>query len=274
MTDKTMNEIVEKDKGHRIAMHNNMAQKTFYSINTKEFNILRFLFSKIKPDDKELKPVTFSMREFCLLTGINPNTPGNYTYIKNTIQTLLRKIVIAPWLKENGKEVDRAVYWLEPSTMEIDRKDGTITLQVAKIWEPYLVGLAQKGQYFTTSFREVLPMKSVYGKKMYEFLVSELGARPRTDRGKMVEKNYRFPIQYVRELMLGKPEKGRRGKYTNFSDFKSRVLEPAKKDLDKYGNIYMEYKPIRTGRSYTHIEIYFRYNTPEERLQKEKNNPA
>lgn len=268
MADKPKNEI-EKIKEYQYAMHNYMVQKTSYSLTAKEFDIIRLLMTKIKPDDKELKPVTFSMREFCLLTGIDPDTPGNYTYIKDTIEKILQKVVIAPFIKQDGEEVDRPYYWIEPSTMEMGRKDGTITLQLAKVWEPWLIDLVNKGNYLTTQYGYTLSMKSVYGKRLYEILVSHLDSKnPKS------EKQYRYSLDQLRRLLLGPVEKGKKPKYTNFSDFEKRVLRPAKDDLDRYGLVYMEYEPKKTGRSYTHVVIYFRWNTYEERLQKEEENPV
>ena len=250
------NEKEIKEMNYPIKISNEMIQKTQYELSAREYDITRFLIMSIKDDDTEIKPVTIGLRRFCELAGVNPNNTNNYTYIKKVILRLSKRMAFAPYIKQNGNNAEKLVYWIEPSSIEIDKTAGTVTLQLAKLWEPYLLDL--KKLYLTTSMEEVLPMKSVYGKKLYELLKSHINND---------EKSYRwyYEIEEFRAFMLG-PEAAKK-KYRNFADFRKKVLEPAMADLKNHGRVSASYELEKKGRTYSRIVFHFKTKDVGERLE-------
>ena len=231
-----------KELNYPIKISNEMIQKTQYELTAREYDITRYLIMSIKDDDTKIKPVTIGLRRFCELAGVNPNNTNNYAYIKKVILRLSKRMAFAPYIKENGNNAEKLVYWIEPSSIEIDRTAGTVTLQLAKLWEPYLLDL--KRLYLTTTMEEVLPMKSVYGKKLYELLKSHINNDKKTYK-------WYFEIEDFRGFILG-PEAAKK-KYRNFADFRKKVIEPAMTDLEHHGYVKATYELEKKGRTYSRI---------------------
>ena len=128
-------------------------------------------------------------------------------------------------------------------------------VQLKSYWKPYLTDLHDR--YTTMVLQETLPMKSVYGKRLYELLKSHLMNR----NGPM---HIRYSIEEFKMLIFGK-EKYKK-MYKDVKHLKRRVLEPAMKDLANYGDLKTSYRLIREGHSYRYIDFVIEEKSLEERM--------
>jgi len=121
----------------------------------------------------------------------------------------------------------------------------SIEVQLTEISLPYFFDL--KGKYTQFQLRSVLDCSSKYSKRIY-----------------MIACQWRNEGQFYRPMeilefkeMLGLYDK-KTGKeqMKKLSDFKKDVLDIAKKQINENTDIHFDYKLIKRGRSYTHIQIF------------------
>lgn len=137
--------------------------------------------------------------------------------------------------------------WLFSSVKYI-KGTGSFEVELSERALPYLTEL--KEQYTSIQLSSLLMCSSKYAKRLYM-----LGCQWR-GRGAV-------PMMEINELkiMLGlKDPKGKRKeKYKNWSDFNTKVLEVAKKQINDNTDIYIDYKFEKLGRAYHWIEILINF---------------
>lgn len=237
MEEKKKNEI----RNYPIKKSNELIQKVAFGLNAQEFDLLNYIIMKIKDDDKDLKPIQFAIREYCSVADIDLD--GNYETIKKSLKGLADKSVWIDDIDENGRKIKGKSYrWIEDP--EINYGSGIITVNIKSYWKEFLIEL--KKRYTVLTLYETLPMRSVYGKRLYEMMKSYLMNRP----GPV---DWEMDISELKEKLLGKDEAKK--KYKEFSNFKKKVIVPATKDLEEYGDVAVKTKLIKEGRSYKYIRF-------------------
>ena len=217
-------------RSYPVKKSNVLIQNTVCMLKAQEFDVLQYLIMKIKDDDEEIKPVKFDIVEYCKVANIKASG-NNYARVKESLKALADKSV---WTKFPNSDEEQLVRWIEDPSIS---KDGEITIQLKKIWEPYLLDL--KKRYTVTTLSETLPMKSVYSKRLYELLVSYT----------IDKKGYNhieFSVNEIKQLLLGKDW---RKKYKEFKHFNSRVLLIAVKEINEYGEIHVDLDYVKKSRS-------------------------
>lgn len=238
---------------YQITKANKLIQTAAFSLTSLEYDLLNFIIMKIKPEDTELKPQEIQIQEFCRVAGISDK--DNYTLIKNSLKNLADKSVWAV-VEENasGKKTEQLVRWIEDPRIE----PGKVIVQLKKYWCPYLLDL--KERYTTLLIQETFPMKSIYGKRIYEILKSYIICNASTHA-----KTVTFEIDELKRILFG--EKEYRKKYQDVSNFRKRVLEPAMKDLSMYGDLNVSYRLRKDGYSYRYIDFTVLVRNLDERIE-------
>ena len=226
---------VEKDvRLYPIKKSNLLIQNTVCMLKAQEFDVLQYLIMKIKDDDTEIKPQKFDVAEYCNVANIKASG-NNYVRVKESLKSLADKSV---WTKFPGSDEEQLVRWIEDPKISAD---GEITIQLKKIWEPFLLDL--KRRYTVTTLSETLPMKSVYSKRLYEILVSYTIDKKNS--------NYvEFSVKDLKKLILGKEWNS---KYKEFKHFNARVISVAVKEINEFGDITVDVTYVKKGRTTTGI---------------------
>lgn len=242
----------EKMRDYPIKKANEMVQKCMFMLTAQEFDLLQYIVMKIKDDVTELKPMEISIKEFCEITNIKYMGGKTYENIKSSLKSLSDKSI---WY-EDDVQIE-LVRWINKP--KIQKDTGTVIVQLDEFWTPFLLQL--KERYNVTTLRDTLPMKSVYGKRMYELLNSYV----MDDK-----KSYfaEFTVEELKRILLG--DKWNKI-YKEFKSFNLKVLKPALRDLESYGNLDVEMTLKRFGRSYKYIYFNIKYKDPLERSQAFKN---
>ena len=98
-----------------------------------------------------------------------------------------------------------------------------------------------------------LHFRSKYSIRLYELVKSihfhEIETYSRT-----------YPLDELKRLLDAET-------YEQYRDFRTRVLEPAIKELNKYSDKNIEYRPIKRGRSVAQIELTISTKKTIERLR-------
>lgn len=245
---------IENVRDYPVKKSNDMIQKVMFNLTAQEFDLLQYIVMQIKDTDLEFKPMEISIQKYCEIANIQA-VGKNYENIKKSLKGLRDKSV---WIEDFDGKGATLIAWID-APVRIDYGSGTVKLQLSKVWEPYLLEL--KKRYTVTTMREILPMKSVYGKRMYELLKSYLHNK---DDSAYVE----FTVDELKKKLLGDQWDK---KYHNFKDFNAKVLKPAMRDLEQYGNLQVKMTMERMGRSYRYIYFGVKYKSIEKRMQVAQN---
>lgn len=200
-----------------------------YRLSLTEVQIVLYGISLINPTQEEV-PLEYQIeiRRFADLFG---RTHGE---IYNDIKHAIRKRF---WERDfsytNEKHEIITCRWLTRITHQ--DKTGFIKIKFSEDVQPYLTQLQKN---FTTYYiDQIAKFKSVYSVRFYEFSIMRL---KKSKANKIV---FKLDIQELK-IRLELTDK-----YKRFSHFKERVLEKAKKEINKHSDIKLSYEVIKKGRA-------------------------
>lgn len=224
---------------------NDLIQKSRFSLTVQQQKIVLYLISQIQPDDTAFQRYSFSISEFCRVTGI-PRPGGNdYTAFKAEIKAIADKSL---WVTlDNGAET--LLRWIAKPT--IQHNSGTIEIQLDEDMRPFLLQL--KRNFTSYELIYTLRFKSKYSIRLYELVKSihyhELETYQRI-----------YELDDLKRLLDAET-------YDKYKDFHTRVLRPAVDEINKYSDKIIAYRPIKRGRSTAQIELNITTKRVMERLK-------
>lgn len=195
---------------------------------------------RIRPDDEELKEHFIPAAE---LVDVSKGGGKAYKQILLLSNQLTDRKLSIEQLGPNGERVKRPDYRLIPllALASYVEKRGGLVLVLNPLFKPYLLQLAEKGNFTKTRVAELKHLKAGHAFKLY-LLLSEYRA--------FGSRTFTLPDLRFR-LGIGADEyKGR------FDNFKAKVLDPAKQSLAKT-NLAFELEVIRKGHSVQQLRFVF-----------------
>lgn len=219
--------------------HNELIQNQHYtlekgkgeSLTLLEQKVLLYVISQIKPTDTELHEQWFDIKTFCDICGFN-TSGANYELLKETITKLKSRVM---WLYTD--EMETTVSWIDKAT--IYKRSGRIKIRLDEDLKPYLLMLQRN--YTKIPLFNIIRMKSKYGIALYELLQSY----------SFMKRDIEFNIDYLKQYLDCE-------NYENITNFKTKVLNPAMRDINTYSNIYCEYELIKCGRQYQKVIFHIK----------------
>ena len=243
--DGRQQEEISTRRSYMVVKGNDIIQKSRFSLTSQQQKILLSMISKIKPDDSATKTYSFEIQEFCRLCNIECNNGGNYIAIKQALYGIDKQVM---WIKEPEKKRDTRLRWL--NELYIDEGSGEIVFSFHKDMFPYLLDLREK--YTQYSLINVLPMRSKYAIRLYELLKSYEGMSS---------------ITLTLEVLKARLDAEN---YTNFKDFRRRVLERAVEEINTYADIEVRFEPKKQkSRSYNAIAFHISAPSAENQTLRE-----
>lgn len=235
---------IYKQRNYSVIKSNEIIRKAKYDLNIIELKTLAYIFSKIKPDDINLKEYSFTIKEYCQVCGIQYTNGKNYIDIKKTIKNLRDKSF---WItEENGKET--LVGWLQK--VQINKGSGLITVKLDEEIQKYVIGMLNN--YTQYELLVTLPMCSKYSFRIYELLKSYAFTKCHT-----------FDLDNLKELLAAT-------NYKRFPDFKKRVLEISIKEINLYTDLEISWIPVYKGRKVIQITFNIIKRNILDRLESSK----
>lgn len=230
-----------------VVKSNDLIQRTRYDLSLQEQKIVLYVISKIKPTDEELKEYIFTLRELCEMCGIEA-IGQNYENMWQSIIALNDKTIE---FEDNRYRANPR--WIEMPIM--DKQTREIRIRFHPLLRPYLIALHENFTQYELS--SILVMRSRYSVRMYELLKS---------------------YAYLNEITFGLEELKEKLQTTGYSDYKNfrvRVLEKAIEEINEHTDIRVDFKPIRTSRVITHLRfIIERKSSAEQVALRAKRNAA
>lgn len=219
----------EQGKNELIIQHNHLIEAR-YHLTLQEKRLMCWLASQVNQNDEDFKEHELSIKEFASLVDVK----GDHLYknVDTITHKLMQKIITIRSLTEKGFTkaalLGGAKYY---------EGKGLIKLSFHPYLKPYMLQL--KERFTKISIGDVIGLKSVHSIRIYELL-----------------KQYESIGERSIELHDLRGCCGIDGKqYPNFFNFKKKVLETAKLEINNKTDLLVDYKPIKTSRKVT--SIYF-----------------
>ena len=218
-----------EEKNQLIVKSNDLILKTHYNLTLVEMKLVSYLISKIVADDKEIKTVNISIKDFCHLTNIEPKG-NNYEAIRNSIKSLKTK----SWWIMLDDNTELLYSWLDYAI--IKKNTGNIEICLSKSLTPFLVQL--RSRYTKYTLAEILKLKSRAAVRLFEICQSQLY------KGFFV-----IDIDQFKKLLDIKD------KYNDYRDLRKRIIEPSIKEINDLTYISVSYEPIKEGKKITKLRF-------------------
>lgn len=210
-----------------------------YRFSLNELRLVLYGLSHIDPLSKDFPLFhRVSVQELASFYGISRSEYGSfYEKIKDALVNKFWKREFGYYDSELGELVKRT--WL--IEIRYGNKNGTLAYHYNPLIKSQLQELASR---FTSYFlKNIANMRSAYGVRFYEIAIMYLNA---SQKDKVV---------FTRKIDELKNNLGLEEKYKNFFDFRKRVLERARTEVNKHSDIKISYKIIKLGRSPEEIEF-------------------
>ena len=229
------NLLILMQRQYKVVKHNDIVQKSRYSLSLTEQKTLNFLISLIKPQKDNEEPIleyTFDIQTYCKTCGINSKSGENYNMVRRNLKSLRDKSF---WITlDEGTET--TVSWINKPWC--NKGTGQIKVRFDEDMIPYLFNL--RGMTTRYELYYIMKMKSKYSIPMYELLrsYSEFGYK-------------RISIEKIRNMLCLKETE-----LKNFADFNRSVLTRSKKEINEYTDIIVDFTPLKVYESkYDMIEF-------------------
>jgi len=229
-------------RDYKIVQHNDFIRHPRTDkLTAKEANIVYFLMSKVKPNDDNFMTIRFTINEFCRICGDDEGNGKNYRDVKDALKSLADKSAWVKTLTEKGKIKTTLVRWVD--TYTITEGDGTVSATLSQSIKPYLLEL--RNNFTKAELRNFIAMKSMYSKRLYELLRSYIHSKP--------EYAYRYVFKEFEIMELKRQLNAEH--YGPFKDFRVKVLEIAKREINAVSDMEMNFTAIKPRRITTHISF-------------------
>jgi plasmid replication initiation protein len=171
------------------------------------------------------------------------NTVGkvnNYRELKKAATELMKTIVEVSDLP-NGDKGEVEDRWVNlTSSCRYVKKESHVVLTFGPYAVPYISSLSK--QFTAYLAKNVMSMKSGYGIRLYEMAVSWLGIE-----------SPKSTVEHVFEIEDFRATFGLMEKYPEIRSLKSRVIDPAMKDINECSDIEITIDQRKSGRRITHF---------------------
>ena len=152
--------------------------------------------------------------------------------------------------EKTGKPAHRVVRWAQ--AVSYIETAGMIELQFTDAVIPLITRLSE--QYTEYDLKQVSELQSEYAIRLYELMM----------QWKSVGKTNKIPIDDLRKKLGVKPEQ-----YKEMHNFKARVLDHAKKQINEHTDITADYVQHKTGRVITGFTFTFKQKKAPEPIAKD-----
>ncbi|MBF0101664.1 MAG: replication initiation protein, partial [Desulfobacterales bacterium] len=223
-----------------LVVKSNSLIEASYRLTLREQRIVLYMASMIQQDDEDFKPIKIEIDDFTKIIGLTGYP--KYDEIRETVIQLLKRYLVI-----NTEKTQLHIGWL--SSAEYFKGQGYVELCFDPKLKPYLLQL--KERFTKYYFQNVIQLSHSYSIRFYELL-------------KQYE-NIGWRTLQVEELkkILGIYE----NEYALYANFKLKVLEPVKKELQakaEQGNLDLsfEYEEIKLSRKVDKIKFIILKSKP------------
>lgn len=160
-----------------------------------------------------------------------------YRDLKKAAEKLYdRSVIIDDPDPDNPHIAQRKTRWI--STIDYMPREGKLFLSFSVGIIPYLSQLSR--EFTKYKLKHVARFESVYSIRLYELLVQWSSSGEREIEVEWLKKQFQVE-----------------NKYDRLSNLKSRVIDPAIKEINEHSNLWVKYGQRKSGRCITHFQFQF-----------------
>jgi plasmid replication initiation protein len=232
--------------GTELVVQNNELLDSPKMLNLQEQKLFLFLVSKLDPDNPDDIVFRISIKEFAKAIGVE-STTDIYRDVRKAIKHLMSRIVSINRVKDRGLTttdmpiLGYAEYW---------HGKGYADIKISEEIAPYLFCL--KKEFTQYRFSQITKLSSLYAIRIYEMLKKQEVFGKRT-----------FFIDDLRKKLSITHEQ-----YKKINDFKTRVLEISKREINLKTDLKIDFEFIKTGRKITAVRFDIRSKDEKTETQK------
>ena len=209
----------DTDRGYMVATSNEFMQAAHFDLTAEMQKFLCYVISKIKPTDAEFQKYTISALDFAKLAGIDKKNA--YREFAEMIEAFDGQ---ARWIKIG----DDTIYFRVFSESEYNAHQGSVTLVLNSRLKKHLLQLGT--QYTMFELWNILSLKKKHSIRLYELF-----------RSHSYKQEIDFDIEQLKGLLCCEG-------YTDFRNFRQKVLDQAVKEINEYTDLSITYELIRGGK--------------------------
>lgn len=214
-----------EQSSYKVVKSNELIQRARYNLTATQQKLIAYVISLIKPTDKNLMMYELSVSDFCELCGIDK------TYFYTEFREIMEDLDKKSFLVETPEKIFNFRWFSE---FEYIKGKAKIRVQLNSNLKAYLMDLYK--HYTQYELYNILAIRGKYSVRLYELFKSFFMDR----RSKHVTKE--INLDELRRLLLTES-------YSDYRNFRHRVLDPSIKELNEYTDIDVSYDPIREGRT-------------------------
>lgn len=222
------------DENYLVTKSNYFIMNSSYDLSLEEQKIILTLASMVQPEDEEFKAYKFKINDFMELLGVNTKT--KYTEIPKITKELMKKVFE---IQEGDTLIQTA--WLSGAMYK--KGSGTVELTFSSYLKPYMLKL--NSMFTQYKLANILNMRSKYSPRIYELL-----------KCNEFKKQRYIEIELTELRKLLKTE----NMYSQYQDFKRKVIMQAQKELKAKTDISFDFEEIKTGRKVTSLKFIIKAN--------------
>lgn len=208
------------------------------SLKLNSAKLIRSAIMQVVRDDEELKPYIITIKEFAQLLQIAESNV--YSFANDITDDIIKNPVYIREERQGSQVKWIKIPWV--SKCEYNSDVG-IAIKLNEELKPFLINLRK--HYTQYTLQEVLAMKSVYAIRIFEMLQSKIMSRVLPKEGVKIK----ISVQEIKECCDCED------KYKQFFNFKVKVLDKAKEEINRVTMFRVDYSYIKKGRSIIAIEF-------------------
>lgn len=207
---------------NNLVVKGNSVIESIYDMSALELKLTIIAISRIPKDTTDFILTKISIEDFSKITHTNKN--HLYSKVKTICDNLGSKT-----LKIFNKEKNRYIVYPWFSKLEYYINEGIVELEFNEKIKPFLLLL--KKNFTQYNLKDIINMNSRYSIRLYELLkqYENIGTR-------------KFELDDFKVFL------NLDSKYQFYANIKSRILEPARKEIEETSDIKFTYREIKRGR--------------------------
>lgn len=218
------------DTNNYVVMANNMLMHSASNLTLNEIKLLRFFIMQTERNDKEL--FQFSVDIPRLAKAMEMSQKALYRELDGMTEHLMKEVITIGSPKNER--------WIKFHWVDICEYDkGVLNVKISDELKPFLVGL--RGNFTRYRLSEIVSLNSMYAIRIYEVL-----------NGYM-DDNLKPHANVATEISISVEELRRitdtEDKFERFSNFKSKVIDTALKEINEKSVYHVIATPYKHGRT-------------------------
>lgn len=228
----------------KIKQHNTITSGR-YDFSACQLDVLFMLLANLNENDAPNKRYNIRVKDIELITG----RKWDYQQLKNSNEDMMSRVFEITTERGNLAQINLF------SVVEYLDGTGSFDIIINEPARPYFFDL--KNNFTLFELKSVLGCKSKHSKRLYT-----LACQWRTAGG------ITYDISEFKEILGLKDPKGKEPEqYKQIGQLKEKVLDVAKKQINKHTDITFDYELIKRGRSFEKIKLFCGFAKPKFQLE-------